>query len=155
MLHAEIVGNQERSTGVNEKPTLYDTVISTHKTSIKHPQDFVPQRGFTTGAGSMDAFGQTEIQRLGEGKLAIPVKLEMSSSLVKDPTMSQYETPSFLSTKSDRVDKEGQFLNVPKAPMFSPEMVATSAKDIKMIKSKLDLAKSKKEKLNACNNKFL
>jgi len=154
MLNAEIIGNEVRSTVANENPTLYSTVIHPHKTAIKHPNDFLSLRGFTTDAGSVSAFNaqQSELARLGQGEMAIPVKLEMSSSLVNDPTLSKYETPSFLNTKKEKINGS-QIIKVPKTPMLSPNIVAGSAKDLKMIQSKLSSAKNRKEKLNACKIK--
>jgi len=155
MLNAEIIGSEERSNGVNEKPTLYSTVIRTHKTAIKKPSDFGSRNGFTTSAGSLAAFNQVqnELSRLGQGQIAIPVKLEMESSLVNDPTLANYETPNFLNTKERNLGvNEGKFLNVPKLPMLTPSFVAQSQKDLKMIQQKLGNSKTKKEKINACKN---
>jgi hypothetical protein len=156
MLNAEILGNQERSTGVNEKPSIYESVIRTHRTSIKHPGFGKGNPiGLNVSGEAMNQFRQqTELDRLhssGNGKLAIPVKLEMSENFLNDPTMSRYENPSFLSTKSQKKKEKGpKVIHVPKMPMISPSLQATSAKDIKMIKKKLNAAKSKKQKLKAC-----
>jgi hypothetical protein len=152
MLNAEILGIQEKSTGVNEKPSIYESVIKTHRTSIRHPgYGHGEQIGLNVGSEAMNQFmRKTEIENLrkkGEGKIAIPVKLQMNEKIFNDPTMSRYENPSFLSTKSEQKPKE---INLPKMPMISPELKATSAKDVKMIKKKLDKAKNKKQKIKAC-----
>jgi hypothetical protein len=154
MLHAEILGNQEKSTGVDEKPSIYESVIKTHRTSIKHPgYGNGSQIGLNVGGEAMNQFIQsTEIDNLhnyGVGKIAIPVKLDMNE-YKNDPTMSRYENPSFLTTKTED-KKNPRVINVPKMPMITPNFQATSAKDVKMIQNKLNSAKSKKQKLNACN----
>merc|ERR1712032_1688993 len=124
MLHAEILGVQEKSTGVNENPSIYESVVSRHRTSIERPS-------------------------FGQGKIAIPVKLEMNMKKLDDPTMSRYENPSFLTTKEKKKKKGPKTIHVPKMPMITPNLQATSKKDIKRIKKKLDAAKSKKQKLKA------
>jgi hypothetical protein len=154
MLHAEILGNQERSTGVSEKPSIYESVIKTHRTSIKHPgYGNKGQIGLNVGSEAMNQFIQnTEIDNLhkyGVGKIAIPVKIE-NNQYKNDATLSRYENPSFLTTKVEDKQKP-KYINVPNMPMISPNLQATSAKDVKMIKKKLNSAKSKKQKLNACN----
>lgn len=154
MLHAQILGNQERSTGVNENPSIYESVIKTHRTSIKHPGfEKGNQIGLNVGGEAMQQFIQnTELDKLhktGTGKLAIPVKLQMTQDKYADPTMSRYENPSFLSTKKEK-KKGPKTINVPKMPMITPNMQAHSKKDVKRLKKKLDNAKTKKQKLKAC-----
>jgi hypothetical protein len=156
MLHAEILGVQEKSTGVSENPSIYESVIKTHRTSIKHPgYGKGGQIGLNVGSEAMNQFIQnSELDRLhntGEGKIAIPVKLLKDENLYNDPTVSKYENPSFLTTKSE-VEKSDspKYINVPKMPMISPNLQATSTKDVKMIKSNLNPAKTKQQKIKAC-----
>ena len=150
------MGVQEKSTGVSEKPSIYESVIKTHRTSIKHPgYGKGGQIGLNVGSEAMNQFIQkSEIDRLhntGEGKIAIPVKLLKNENLYDDPTVSKYENPSFLSTKSEtQKENTPRVINIPQMPMITPNFQATSAKDVKMIKSKLDSAKTKKQKLKAC-----
>lgn len=157
MLHAEILGVQEKSTGVSENPTIYESVIKTHRTSIKQPAyGKGGQIGLNVGSEAMNQFMQkTEIDRLhnsGNGKIAIPVKLLKDQNLYNDPTSSKYENPSFLSTKSEV--KKPRTINVPKMPMISPNMRARTVKDAKKIKNKLNSAKNKKEQIAACKLNF-
>ena len=158
MLHAEILGVQDKSTGVSENPSIYESVIKRRRTSIERPNfGKGEQVGLNVGAEAMNQFMQsTEINKLhnsGNGKVAIPVKLEMNMKTIDDPTMSRYENPSFLSTKINKKKAKGpkNIIHVPKMPMISPNLQATSAKDIKMIKKKLNSAKTKTQKLKACN----
>jgi hypothetical protein len=154
MLHAEILGvENNKSNAVDEKPSIYESVIKTHRTAIERPSfGKGEQIGLNVEREAMDQFIQnTEIDSLhkfGVGKIAIPVKLQMGEKYLNDPLMSRYEDPSFLTTKKE--DKKPQEINVPKMPMISPNLQATSANDVKMIKKKLDKTKSKKEKLKAC-----
>lgn len=154
MLHAEILGNQERSTGVNENPSIYESVFHGHRTSVTRPSyGKGNQIGLNVGGEAMNQFIQnTELDKLhktGEGKVAIPVKLQMGENHMNDPTMSKYSNPSFLSTKSEK-KKGPKTINIPKMPMITPGMRATSKKDVKMLKKKLNAAKTKKQKLKAC-----
>merc|ERR1712032_1783725 len=153
MLHAEI-GSSEKSTGVNENPSIYESVVSRHRTSIERPSfGKGKQIGLNVGAESMNNFVQgmemEKLRQTGQGKIAIPVKLEMNMKKLDDPTMSRYENPSFLTTKEKKKKKGPKTIHVPKMPMITPNLQATSKKDIKRIKKKLDAAKSKKQKLKA------
>lgn len=158
MLNAEILGVQEKSSGVNEKPSIYESVIKTHRTSIQRPKFGKGNPiGLNVSEESMRQFlPQNEAGRLGQGHISIPVKIQNTAFQLNDPTMSKYnDIPLFLSTKSETDKKGPRTLNVPKMPMITPDLQATSAKDVKMIKSKLDSAKSKKQKLKACIVYFL
>lgn len=152
MLNAEILGVQEKSTGVDQKPAIYESVIKTHRTSIQRPNfGRGSQIGLNVGGEAMNQFmPQDEAGRLGQGHISIPVKIRNTAFQLNDPTMSKYnDIPSFLSTKSE-AEKGPRTLDVPKMPMITPNLQATSAKDVKMIKKKLNAAKSKKQKLKAC-----
>ena len=54
-------------------------------------------------------------------------------------------------TKSEKKVKGPKLINLPKMPMITPNLQATSSKDVKMIKKKLNAAKTKKQKIKACN----
>ena len=157
MLHAEILGVQDKSTGVSENPSIYESVIKRRRTSIERPNfGKGEQVGLNVGAEAMNQFMQsTEINKLhnsGNGKVAIPVKLEMNMKTIDDPTMSRYENPSFLSKKVHKKKAKGpKTIHVQKMPMITPNLQATSAKDIKMIKKQMNSAKTKSQKLKACN----
>lgn len=155
MLHAQILGVQDHSKEVDQNPQIYESVIKTHRTAIQHPGFGKGENiGLNVGGEAMNQFVQrTEVNRLhnsGNGKIAIPVKLQMGEKY-SDPLMSKYEDPSFLSTKNEHKPKPKE-IKVPKMPMISPNLQATSAKDVKMIKKQLDKAKTKKEKFKACKN---
>merc|ERR1740139_142132 len=156
MLHAEILGVQEKNTGVSENPSIYESVIKRRRTSIERPSfGKGEQIGLNAGGEAMNQFVQgmemEKLRKTGQGKIAIPVKLEMNMKTIDDPTMSRYENPSFLSTKVHKKKGKGpkNLIHVPKMPMISPNLQATSAKDIKMIKKKMSSAKTKTQKLKA------
>lgn len=184
MLTAQIMGKQNFSKSVNEKPAIYESVIKTHRTSIGHNQNNQKYRNYPSFASnsnfnnnfnnenisfnygeneenSMRKFenfnsknfqSQNELKKLGQGRLAIPVKLAMDRKYSNEPVMSKYkyENPSFLSTKSEKKKGKPRTINVPKMPMITPNLIAASKKDVKLIKKKLNKAKSKKQKLKAC-----
>jgi hypothetical protein len=93
MTKAQIVGSNSGNKG-EEKPSMYSTVITKHATSVVHP---VPQ---PTSYGIKPEFGNhlaNSIENpipLSPGAYSIPVKIEKDS--VNDPTLSAYESPSFI-----------------------------------------------------------
>jgi hypothetical protein len=148
MLDAEIVGPRKLQKGLVEKPTLYDTIVTPTSTSILHGEQQSIPVGFNANSAVTSAF-RNEAFKLAEGQLAIPVKIE-TSSLVKDAALSNYETPIFLSKKQNKLANNK--LQIPKAPMLTPNLVATSAADAKRIQNSLSAAKTYKQKQNACIN---
>jgi hypothetical protein len=134
---------------------MYSTVITPTETSILHGESMNSMnspRGVQTSSAISDMLngGQSlnnfqELQKLAAGQIAIPVKLETGSNIVNDPTLSNYETPLFLSTKQQQIIK-----NIPKVPMLSPNLVAVSTADAKKIHASLSAAATKKQKMNAC-----
>jgi hypothetical protein len=151
MTNAEIVGLQQKRRGMNEKPTLYDTIVTPHATSIMHGDQLNNNNigGFNVNSAMATMFNQSqdETMRLSGGEIAIPVKLE-THSLVNDATLSGYETPLFLSKGQRKVSKK---ITIPKNIMFSPKLVAKSAADAKKIKNNLTAAKSFRQKKVSCN----
>jgi len=145
MTNAEIVGNQTTKKGLIEKPTMYDTVIRPHATSIRSADAFSANaQSISANSAITSLFNQgQEYQRLAAGQIAIPVKIEQRG-VVSDPTLSGYETPLFLQKKHT-----GKGFNIPKAPMLNPSLVANSAADAKRIKAKLAGAKNNKQRVNA------
>merc|ERR1712032_1027799 len=91
-------------------------------------------------------FGQRE-----QGGQPTSVKMGMSNRYKKDPRFFNYETPTFLSTKSEKKPKGPKTIKVPKMPMITPFLLASSARDVKLIKKKLKHANTRKQKLKALN----
>merc|ERR1711976_48777 len=104
MLNAEIVGVNQSQTqkGVEEKPSLYTTVVTPHATSIRHENESI-MAGFNANGGSLSMLrkSQDEVRRLSKGQMAIPVSI--NSGMTKDAALSNYETPSFLNKKEKKI----------------------------------------------------
>jgi len=146
MSNAEIFGAGETKPGLNEKPTLYSTVIHPHATSTLTSdtiESHLNPTGFQTTASSSNMFTNQEAARLGQ--MSIPVNLEMGS-ITNDGALSSYETPMFLS-KNQR-----QLPLLPKVPMLSPNLVANSHADTLKIKGTLSAARNKSQKIRALNS---
>jgi hypothetical protein len=148
MLNAEIVGGNSRPRGMIEKPTLYDTIVTPHSTSIMHGEESNNNiGGFNMNSGMATMFNESQKEAMKFGEISIPVKLE-THSLVRDATLSGYETPLFLSKGQKKLPKK---IKIPKNPMFSPNLVARSTADAKRIKGKLSAAKNYRQKKAARN----
>jgi hypothetical protein len=153
MTNAEIIGNRGGpKRGMVEKPIMYDTVITAKSTSIRHGDENVGGFGSSiqTSKGALSMFQGGEINRLSQGEMAIPVKLEMKSNLMQDPTLANYETPSFLSKGQEKhalplESKYPEPIRLPKVPMISPNIQATSQLDAKKIKEHLKKANNSKQ----------
>ena len=152
MQSAHILGNQRRQIGGNEKPAIWEK-IKIHRTSVS-----AGQSNFGNGnQGAMNVGGeamkllkrQNNLQKYGQGRQAVPVKMQMSNRYKNDPHFSNYENPTFLHMKSEKKPKGPKTINVPKMPMITPFLQAASAKDVKLIQKKLKNTKTKKQKLKA------
>lgn len=130
---------------------MYSTVINRHPTVIRHQ---VPQpvnigvHEDTTRAMAVDP-AQTladKIKLNGNGAYSIPIKI--SNGAIKDPTLSGYETPNFISKGEKKVEEtsEGQALNVDPAVFLKANM----EKDIGQFLAQFDNAKDKNERIKAC-----
>jgi hypothetical protein len=152
MTNAEIIGNQGNyRPGLVEKPIMYDTVITPHSTSISHSGENQPKT-FQVSPGTLALFNQrTELKQLSKGEMALPVKIQMNANLVSDPTLANYETPSFLHLKQSPAEKlqYPEPIQLPKVPMLTPNIQAVSQSDIKKIKETLKKTRNLKEKMTA------
>merc|ERR1711976_81456 len=95
------MGSQTQK-GVEEKPSLYTTVVTPHATSIRHENESI-MAGFNANGGSLSMLrkSQDEVRRLSKGQMAIPVSI--NSGMTKDAALSNYETPSFLNKKEKKI----------------------------------------------------
>jgi hypothetical protein len=130
---------------------MYSTVINKHSTVIRHQ---VPQpvnigvHEDTTRAMAVDP-AQTladKIKLNRSGAYSIPIKI--SNGAIKDPTLSGYETPNFISKGEKKVEEtsEEQALNVDPAVFLKANM----EKDIGQFLAQFDNAKDKAERIKAC-----
>jgi len=128
---------------------MYSTVINRHPTVIRHQ---VPQpvnigvHEDTTRAMAVDP-SLTLADKINEtknGAYSIPVKIRT----IKDPTLSGYETPNFISKGEKKVQEstEEQSLNMDPATFLKKNM----EKDIGQFLAQFDNAKDKAERITAC-----
>lgn len=131
---------------------MYSTVITKHPTVIKHQ---VPQpttvgvHENTARAMSIDPSQTLEDARnnLAKGAYSIPVKI--SNGAIKDPTLSGYETPNFISKGEKKIQEssEEQFsANIDPAIFLKKNM----EKDIGQFLSQFENSKDKTERIQAC-----
>ena len=90
---------------------MYSTVINRHPTVIRHQ---VPQpvnigvHEDTTRAFSVDPSETLadERNKIAKGAYSIPIKI--SNGAIKDPTLSGYETPNFISKSEKKLQESSQ-----------------------------------------------
>lgn len=130
---------------------MYSTVINRHPTVIRHQ---VPQpvnigvHEDTTRAMAVDpAETLADAQKRGlNGAYSIPIKI--STGAIKDPTLSGYETPNFISKGEKKLQEssEEQMQNVDPAIFLKKNM----EKDIGQFLAQFDNSKDKTERIQAC-----
>jgi hypothetical protein len=86
------------------------------------------------------------IKKTGNGAYSIPVKI--SNEAVKDPTLSGYETPNFISKGEKKVKEtsEEQAVYIDPSVFLKKNM----EKDIGEFLAQFDNAKDKDDKIKAC-----
>lgn len=130
---------------------MYSTVIDRHPTVIRHQ---VPQpvnigvHEDTTRAMAVDPAETLADARnkMANGAYSIPIKI--SNGAIKDPTLSGYETPNFISKGETKLQESSQeqIKNVDPAVFLKTSM----EKDIGQFFAQFDNAKDKTEKIHAC-----
>jgi len=101
MTNAILLGPLQNHEGLIEKPAIYNTVITGHKTGVAHP---IPQPvTYAVNQLTVQAFAinspeeGSRPEELAPGAYSIPVKV--GGSTIGDATLSGYETPSFIHKK--------------------------------------------------------
>lgn len=130
---------------------MYSTVITQYPTVIKHqiPQPtLVAVHENTARAMAIDPSQTLEDAKnnLAKGAYSIPVKI--SNGVIKDPTLSGYETPNFISKgeKIQESSKEQLSANIDPAIFLKTNM----EKDIGQFLAQFDNSKDKTERIQAC-----
>lgn len=145
MQSAILVGPKDNNKGgLEEKPSMYSTVIERHATTVVHP---VPQpTNYAVHQDAAKAFDTSselhaEVAKLQPGAYSIPVQLGKSS----DPTLSGYETPSFIHKGEKTTGEE----KLPAGNIHAPPSLQDSMKqDIETFVAQFDNAKDKQERIS-------
>jgi len=148
--NAEIVGKQDKKGGLDEKPTMYSTVIVRHPTSISHP---VPKVGniVSQSAGALltnDPVNDYPVRKISPGQYSIPVKLETKSNVIQDAVTSAtsgYESPEFKGQSSEIQNLGDTFSH---NQIFMTQV----REDVNKITSRLKNVKNNKKKIKILNN---
>jgi hypothetical protein len=143
MTKAEIVGPVQQK-GVEENPTMYNTVIDSHPTSIRHPtlkpQSMVLKNG--GGDALFDEKGDNNVSSNSEQgyenviRGSIPVKI--SPSINVQANNGNFEDPIFIH-KKEKVTEKVESLNTMLKKQIDGDMI--------VIRDKLKVADNKKEKI--------
>ncbi len=130
---------------------MYSTVINRHPTVIRHQ---VPQpvnigvHEDTTRAFSVDPSETLadERNKIAKGAYSIPIKI--SNGAIKDPTLSGYETPNFISKSEKKLQESSQeqMENVDPSVFLKTNM----EKDIGRFVAQFDNSKDKAERIQSC-----
>lgn len=134
-----------------KKPTMYSTVITKHPTVIRHqiPQPVnIGVHEDTTRAMAVDPSEtlDDDKRKMANGAYSIPIKI--SNGAIKDPTLSGYETPNFISKGEKKLQESSgeQLENVDPAIFLKKNM----EKDIGQFLAQFDNSKDKTERIQAC-----
>ena len=113
---------------------MYESVIRPHATSILHSDQINNIQAPTT-----IRHYEQRIQNLANGQLAVPVQIN-TKSMVQDATLSNYETPLFLS-------KGPRKLNIPMKDYIA--LRRAEGEDARILREKLIAQKSYKARIKA------
>jgi hypothetical protein len=94
MTNAEILGDKNRGTDLDQKPTLYSTVVTRHPTSVIHPSIPIGNKNIITDSAVADQFAE---RRLAPGQMELPTKL-VELDYFNDRNFRNLEKPVFLHT---------------------------------------------------------
>lgn len=144
MASAQILGDREKSNELDEKPTLYSTIVTSHPTSVVHPPKPIGHPMLTDSA-SASMFTNVE-EQLPPGSFRSKVKIgniDLEDNNIKNP-----EKPVFLG-KGEKTNNTP----VPGTTQKITNTVQTAANlDVNTIKQHLTNLKlaERNKKLDAC-----
>jgi len=74
MANAEILGDSSRSTDLDQKPTMYSTVVSSHATSVIHPAKPIGKLSIVATGEAANLFADTNGE-LAQGRFSTHVQI--------------------------------------------------------------------------------
>jgi len=131
---------------------MYSSVITKHPTAIKHqiPQPVtIGVHADTARAMAIDP-AQTLAdakKNLANGAYSVPIKINSDS--IRDPTLSGYETPNFISKGEKKIKENSQ---EELSSILDPAIFLKSnmEKDIQQFLAQFDNSKDKAERIHSC-----
>jgi hypothetical protein len=115
MSNAEIIGERD-PTGIQEKPSLYSTVIESHNTSILHPQPqsmHIPTSKKAAFAFSSEGQTSSPDNKNLPTSRSMNIPVHMSETPIRnDPVLAGYETPQFEHKKMKNVSSNSDSTNI-------------------------------------------
>jgi hypothetical protein len=128
---------------------LYNTVISSHETTITHTAPPQAPTARIVSAQAAAAFSGNQAQQIpSPGAYSVPVRIEGGQS--NDPTLSGYETPSFIHKKEINLTDNGQNYQVFSTPVQTIQ--ASIQQDTQVFSDQLNVCKTKSEKAKVCKD---
>jgi hypothetical protein len=126
MANAEIIGDVNRSTDLDQKPTLYSTVVTSHNTSVVHPIKPLGNPNIALNSNAAYLFGdhKNEIERLTPGKFSTPVQISDLDS-AEDKKFGKLEKPVFIH-KGQKDIHEVEEKDKPESKAIEPIRAAAS-----------------------------
>lgn len=160
MANAEILGDQEKSKDLDQvtinliliyniiiqKPTLYDTIVTSHATSVIHPTAPIGKANIIADSAVADQFGALG-KRLPPGSFSS--KVQIADLHLNEKGFGEMEKPVFI-TKSQKKIENKNIPIVGNSQPISNTIEHAAQLDTKTIKQNLKALKNKKrdDKLN-------
>jgi len=129
MADAEIIGEVDKSTELDQKPTMYSTVVTSHQTSIIHPTKPIGKVNVITNSETANMFAdpQNEFDRLVPGRFSTPVKISEDSS--DNDKFGKMEKPVFIHKGEKIKNTEPKFEPIPNVVVKTGDLDAQQIKD--------------------------
>jgi hypothetical protein len=149
MTNAEILGDKKRGTDLDQKPTLYSTVVTSHATSVIHPSIPIGLKNIITDSAVADQFAA---KRLAPGQMELPTKL-VELDYFNDRNFRNLEKPVFLHT-GQKSTTDSESLSPLLGVKLGNTVVKAAVNDAKKIKERLKnlRAAERTKKLKALQN---
>jgi len=152
----QYVGTVDNKKGLNEKPTMWSTVITNRPTSISYPVPKLntsiisPEGNAFLDASELSGESTSNDEPLAhklEGKYSIPVVIKQNT--LSDPMEGRnYENPLFIH-KSEKIKEEGIDHRVHERRPLNQQMNSQIHEELEIVRNRLRTARSDDDKINA------
>jgi len=149
----QYVGTVDNKKGLNEKPTMWSTVITNRPTSVTYPVPklntsiIIPEANAFLDPSELSGESTSNDEPLAhrlEGKYSIPVVIKQNS--LTNPVLGNYENPLFIhkSEKINGIDKR----EYEKRPL-NQQMNSQIHEELEIVRNRLKSSRSDEDKINA------